>query len=158
MLTDAEIDALTGQELDSAVAEFVMGWTWVQHIAEIAERHIALAKKYDTTYDNPRFLVPPPPNTNSERDRWYTLFFIPAAPDAPYHGPKGYDDVPDYSTDIAAAWRVVEKFDHYTITKYGDLYIQVEVEQLLNAVSRADTVPLAICRAALKAVNATAAR
>lgn len=83
----------------------------------------------------------------------------------------GYDFAPPYSTDIAAAWPVVEKLErdgfrwsvavrnphmsdtkilpyvsfwHYGKDEPGKLDTHVSAED--------DTVPLAICRAALKAV------
>ena len=61
---------------------------------------------------------------------------------------------PDYSTSIAAAWRVVEKWqgditvdrrnEHFKVTFYKPSY-EYEVW--------AETLPLAICLAALKAVG-----
>jgi hypothetical protein len=79
------------------------------------------------------------------------------------HGSDGYDgsrserDLPDYSTDIAAAWQVVEKF------KQSGSFIQlwcgcsgpdaVWSARIHSWIVTADTVPLAICQAALLAIT-----
>jgi hypothetical protein len=75
---------------------------------------------------------------------------------------------PEYSTDIAAAWEVVEKISEqknaqvYICTnfssEFGDtFYVEIyknwdgEQEQILTSAT-AETAPLAICRGALLAV------
>lgn len=67
---------------------------------------------------------------------------------------------PKYSTSISAAWEVVEKFDSFSIIhnafykKLGEEFIVCELtryEPEAYAEGRADTAPLAICRAALSA-------
>ena len=75
----------------------------------------------------------------------------------------GYELVPHYSTDIAAAWQVVEKlrtegFDFFIETRGSRSPCSVEVFRTGKTSSEfdtgeifADTVPLAICKAALKA-------
>lgn len=84
--------------------------------------------------------------------------------------PRGYG-VPDYSTDIAAAWEVVEKmaskgFDAEVMSLSSGLpsvddnhrcYCEFQVPWRIGfnrLRAFAPTVPLAICRAALKAVLA----
>lgn len=68
-----------------------------------------------------------------------------------------------YSTDIAAAWEVVEKLKEITenvLVSWEETYWEVEVcvtQEAFNrgyrtAINDADTAPLAICRAALIAV------
>lgn len=70
---------------------------------------------------------------------------------------------PHYSTDIAAAWLVVEKmregrWKHFRIEYWVDSW--AVLQDYIPGVAawgqstRADTAPLAICRAALKAVAA----
>ncbi len=64
-----------------------------------------------------------------------------------------------YSTDIAAAWEeVVERMAEFKVEKPGDWSDQVRWRAVLRieyggpmAEAYADTAPLAICRAALKA-------
>lgn len=62
---------------------------------------------------------------------------------------------PPYSTSIAHAWEVVERMAPREMrmgrTEAGRYYVNFD-HQPMNAV--ADTAPLAICRAALKAVGA----
>jgi hypothetical protein len=81
-----------------------------------------------------------------------------------------WQQIPLYSTDIAAAWQVVEKMQ--SVTPGGDIHIECldgewEVSTCHGAFtplgadgwrdfSAADTAPLAICRAALKAVSVPA--
>lgn len=76
--------------------------------------------------------------------------------------------VPEYSTDIAAAWMVLQKFcDEESHNYPQDVCLEwngfkwfcyVNTEQMLNVLreprdGRAPSAPLAICRAALKAVE-----
>jgi hypothetical protein len=83
-------------------------------------------------------------------------------PSRPGWGPK------PYSTDIAAAWEVVEKFGHFHIqTVFGDgsvdsfgemIRVRLTTEATLQGrtmESIAETAPHAICLAALKAVGYT---
>ena len=64
---------------------------------------------------------------------------------------------PAYSTDIAAAWLVVEKCEYFNIERenkfVGTWQCDVVIDVRGGSAS-ADTAPLAICRAALKAVEA----
>lgn len=82
--------------------------------------------------------------------------------------PEGnISDIPHYSTDIAAAWQVVEKLRERSFySSYTDLSLDTgkgwyswhfHDHRPLSAYSSdatASTVPLAICLAALKAVGA----
>jgi Phage ABA sandwich domain len=71
------------------------------------------------------------------------------------HGNMGSDgSIKDYSSDIAAAWEVVEKykgwgsgFHIWTVNLFTEV-------KFMNTEVRANTAPLAICRAALKAISA----
>ena len=79
----------------------------------------------------------------------------------------GYDgyvcDVPRYSTDIAAAWKVVEQLETGTdddlpmlIHLFQDCdrwkcCVHLQYDHILMATAWEDTAPLAICIAALKA-------
>ena len=61
--------------------------------------------------------------------------------------------VPYYSTSIAAAWELVIKLDKYVFAvsrSYRGWYGDFSLEE--THIGLADTAPLAICRAALKAV------
>jgi len=71
------------------------------------------------------------------------------------------DELPHYATNIAAAWRIIEslcgpdymtaRFDHGGGTTRCGFYT-VHAGRLI-AVANADSAPLAICLAALKAVS-----
>lgn len=58
----------------------------------------------------------------------------------------------EYSTDISAAWMVVEKFPAVSLTFRGKYWF-CDVNQVDFDYSQAETAPLAICRAALLAVT-----
>lgn len=83
---------------------------------------------------------------------------------------KDYDGIPRYSTDIAAAWRVVEKMadrlKHYrhstgdfTCRSFGPGFWEAEWSDWFEDrgtvfyTAKADTAPLAICLAALEAIK-----
>jgi hypothetical protein len=82
------------------------------------------------------------------------------------HGPLFYTrkngtqvkikEIQYYSTEIAAAWEVVEKLretgKHFFIRDTGNNEILVKFSYLYGTGTIANTVPLAICRAALKDV------
>jgi len=65
----------------------------------------------------------------------------------------GYGKLPFYSTDIAAAWQIAEKLQEF----YPCLWKEDGYWECLFAVeyatATADTAPLAICRAALLAME-----
>lgn len=76
-----------------------------------------------------------------------------------------YGDLYEFSTDIAAAWEVVEKlrerFAQVAIDVCGDLwrarlYLDSDTLAELFADATEDTAPLAICRAALLANHSSA--
>lgn len=64
--------------------------------------------------------------------------------------------LPHYSTDIAAALGVAEKFGYYEIARLGkrhNVYIENNDDDAKAGVAQEDSLPLAICRAALLAVT-----
>jgi len=72
--------------------------------------------------------------------------------------------VPEYSTDLTAAWTVVERLKYFVLRRNQDSWT-VEYRDCGNPMDHfvvdkccasvtADTAPLAICLAALKAVEA----
>lgn len=70
-----------------------------------------------------------------------------------------HPELQPYSTDISAAWEVVEKLNHHgfllsflNTRSPGNRYL-VEFRDKGDYVAAADTAPLAICRAALKALS-----
>jgi len=61
-------------------------------------------------------------------------------------------DYHEYSTNISAAWRVVEKMrDYYPIIRFNQYSQKWEVEFLLGILVLTDSVEEAICKAALLA-------
>lgn len=67
-------------------------------------------------------------------------------------------ECPDYSTDISAAWQVVEKFYSMTFDRWSNgkefrcYLVTARDGKNCDGMAVADTAPLAICRAALLAV------
>ena len=78
-----------GRELDALIAEQVMGWRCDPGLANEPDGTINTAFWY-------------PPEWDTELGAW------PSTMGRQQHGP--YDLVPHYSTSIADAWLVVEKF------------------------------------------------
>jgi len=129
-VTREEILALEpGRELDALVAEKVMGWTEVECFGVI----------------NNRVKNPPTPGCEviiaRGRNRGRSLRIIPC-----------------YSTDISAAWEVVEKLkETYGVEVYTDLDMSAcrlfdELTYLPAEEVISNTAPEAICKAALIAV------
>ena len=134
-MTYDEIMALeAGRELDALVAEKVMGWKW------------------DKGNSLQHLLLGPDGAIGA------VIFHDGIADDDGIVQPL---DCPHYSTDIAAAWEVVEKLRRandgeylFTINDAGMWYAKF-LDEHGEPVSRSgfcDTAPLAICRAGLLAV------
>ena len=135
-----------GPKLDALVAEHVMGW---EHLDSWMGS--PLAKGWDGFWDG-------------EWVRWITL---PESDDENMAKPWSP------STDIVAAWKVVEKMrEGYSISIHtiGSIWqctleikdhktrFPVEVAHAGDAFADADTAPLAICRATLMAVRDNVSR
>lgn len=106
--------------------------------ARIAERIFG----YTLDYEFADLHVPPAPHVKELRD--------------------GYDEwgmLPHYSTDIADAWLVVERFradgyrvfinEHLDATGFNAMFLSKHGVALRSLSRFAETAPLAICRAAL---------
>ncbi len=143
-----------GRELDALVAEKVMGWQWMRQ--EAGHRYgdgTILAENKVRAY-----LYRP---MKKERAEWSEL--IPD--DGKY--PRGKNNfIDNYSTDIAVAWQVVEHLlgahEHNTFELeygFGDDQdwcasfgcSESDDKDGVVTIELADTGPLAICLAALKA-------
>lgn len=138
------IDALqSGPELNAQVAEHVMGWKWLNP-------------------EGAAVIMPP----DYKSGKYGSV--IANAPDADQYTPRSREwdcawaVLPRYSEDIASAWGV---FMHFLDTHKGIYHTQrsslgwtlgqpMEWHCTIGATNTviADTAPLAICRAALKAV------
>ena len=131
LLKTQEIESLAGRELDVAIAERVMGLVPCQ-----SEQHELGAKFY------------------AERP-------CHAQPDSPTKG----GETSLYSTDIGAAMQVVERLrasNWYVTLSNGDEragkewfveFLRSDGKYLYNGEADCDSLPEAICRAALKAVK-----
>jgi hypothetical protein len=130
MIDVSKLDA--GPELDALVAEKVMGWT---------------KEPSANPFPGPKSL---PWNWVAPHSTWG-----PGTPGKCYP-----TSVPKYSTDIAAAWEVVEKLrDQFEgVVVDGIKLPGAPAWQCIvmneSEKGEAQTAPLAICRAALKAVGA----
>ena len=133
---------MDNRELDALVAEKVMGWEWWIHIESDA-RFIALGGGWVSH-------LHPKKASGKEPVDWDVI--------------NRACDLPRYSTDISAAWQVVEnverRFAAVQVIWEGPIYgarciIRDEDGGAYSteADKRAKTVPLAICLAALKALG-----
>ena len=74
--------------------------------------------------------------------------------------PPDHPEQPKYSTDIAAAWKIVDsikdgKFAIYKDNPDGYTVTDGQSDEYSTILARADTAPLAICKAFLKLDMAT---
>lgn len=153
-----------GRELDALVATKVMGWKNIKH---------QLSNPYDDdSWED--WLGNPPLKPNDEGTR-YEMRLGKCCPVCNHQDNKttaikvSYEQektIPPYSSDIAAAWQVVEKlfqlgFDLYLETFKDDednpqcrvSFQQIDNQDKGSGPIYADTAPHAICLAALKAVG-----
>lgn len=137
-MTPEDVDKMeAGREMDALIAEKIMGWKW----RILACGHVSRPGQYEYT----RFLTA---SKNHERwPLWDGKASIPVN-----KGDWWLPKEDSYSTDIAAAWQVVEKtrlFTHCDITQVIGAW--VIFNHANDSQVTADTAPLAICRAAFKA-------
>lgn len=137
-----------GHELDALVAEKVFGYRWEGQ-----------PKDYDGNYGGEPVLLPP-------GETWETMESV--LPRRGRIAPNGF--IYRYSTDFAAAWRVVEELRPRFWTKIGvglhidtgarlhevamGRYAEADKPSEQIAYRRGTDLPLAICLAALAAVTA----
>ena len=125
-MTNEEIDNLeAGRALDALVAERVMGFIW--RVSKVSGRRCLISPDYC-----PAWFVDVANGSEPLADQWDTR-------------------LPNYSTDIAAAWQVVEKLRSFSLSRHldGSWHCWHWNKGHLNA--NAATPALAICLAALKA-------
>jgi hypothetical protein len=144
------------RELDAEVAEKVMGWTPPVH--EIVDRDGKPMYRNREPYDHA-----------CRGECYWTNHSLAGTDRAPWR-PRGNPDPPPYSTDMATAWTIVEHL-HATGGWFFGLGINIHAERWCHFwrgeedmerycypedhYATAETEPLAICRAALKALAAT---
>lgn len=115
----------TGRELDTLIAEKVMGWKWFPCEMNPHQKILSLDE-----VTAPKLFI----------------------------GQAVIDLVPRYSTDIAAAWEVVEKLHaeglQITYTPSNGWFVELGTGHYMeNSNDIEMTFPLAACLAALKAVE-----
>lgn len=137
-------DLKAGRELDALVAEKVMGWVLVDAIIRQSMGLVLGPKEFIET----KIIALTPP------------------------GKKEVESVPNYSTDIAAAWEIVLEYQNRSLrfqlvplaNEEGEPGWQVEILKFeptneftpwveTAGFAQANTAPLAICLAALKALG-----
>jgi len=142
-----DIDKLeAGRQLDALIAEKVMGWIWCVQVNTCSPVKTELGKRS-------RFLGHPDRYRN-----WYEKWDGKEQLPIDIHEESAFGE---YSSDIAAAWEVVEMFcaDDIRLSLYypvdGDIcQLHFEGDSGRLHYAEAKAVPLAICRAALKALSA----
>jgi hypothetical protein len=122
-----DIDTMpAGREMDALIAERVMGWKWM------GIDHETLAMLLDPTA--------------RRHPAWREY------PDRP-HSSDWDAYVPHYSTDIAAAWEVVEAMQSESRPDAEWIHFAAAIDGVNLLTETAGDAALAICRAALKAVS-----
>ena len=155
-MTPAEMRAL-----DARVAEEVMGWTdvswWSTHLVD--GWPAAGVRWMHTVESDVRSML----GGEVTPARPVEILLPDTEGDMPWVGGKlpgrSYDGVPEFTTDIAAAFTVVEKMREdgwcfVDLTSYGDCTWRATFDTGSDSASASDvapTLPLAICRAALRA-------
>lgn len=144
----AIVDLLAGRKIDALIAEHIMGWAW----ATIGEEKVLCGKTF----------------TDEHGVQWLPTYWPAVQSNGFSGGGKIY--LPCYSTDLVAAFDVVKemadniKFSKFTLIRRVVRYPQKQEdewyaefgdpEKKSDFVSTfADSAPLAICRAALLAIN-----
>jgi hypothetical protein len=132
-----DIDTMeAGSELDALVAEKVMEWNGTHDV-----QYVDLDTWYSWCKNCGKL------GEDGEIGHW----------EPGMDQPKGCAVPPRYSTDITAAWEVVEKMPRLELIKYpgGHFFAGTGYadEDGWEFEAEAPTAPLAICRAALKAVG-----
>ncbi len=154
---------MDNRELDCLVAEKIMGLQVVAHDWPCGYEPECGCYEADQTKE---------PNPIYGRASWYTETgpVYPAFPDGWPPRVDGYaavTPVPHYSSDIAAAWPILEQFDSWKINHnpgyppehaYRVILCRYpkplpEADPGCHAELHAATVPLAICRASLRALG-----
>jgi len=129
-----------GRELDAIITERVMGWIWCVWVYTYTTPPYPYGQRF-------RFLGEPDRYANW-LEKW------DGKEEMPNYSQSEEYEWPEYSTDIAAAWQVVEKFPGVTIQHNPDTNRwHVYLRKVEGGYADADTAPLAICRAALLAVS-----
>jgi hypothetical protein len=164
----ASIEQLDGRELDAAVEEHVFGnkvtwrwceWNWnpsgeswwddaedyLDYLAEEGRDH-----KLEKPSDIEGRIVPVLPNWR-EHPEDYWLEWMPCPDQTRDDGSVfWFSPVAAYSTDIEAAWKVIERMQHddcdFVLEKAGTIWY---ANTFGVTGGSGDTAPLAICRAAL---------
>lgn len=133
--------------MDAMIAEKVMGW-----------------RRIKSELNDQQFLVVPPTGNPHPKEWWW--------------GKSVYSLVPKYSTDIAAAWEVLQKFNSdglvvvvgskrirrtregpqellwYALIGMAKPIDEFDMNANILGEVEAPTAPLAICRTALRAIEA----
>lgn len=144
MTRDEMLALPAGEELDAAVAEHIMGFRW-----------------FTTPRGDLRSLLEPAEEYHHDKHPCWPIILcedmsLPVASD-------GWRFIPKFSTDVAAAWRIMEllrgRFSNVSLhaaNGWGltvwDIGRPVDPFSLHGPVN-ADAAPLAICRTALLAVT-----
>ena len=155
-----------GRELDALVAEKVMGWKWWKYPAPNRKQRlltiIAPPVKDGRGFANHIDRIWQPSDCLTPRfSDWDSIMWSDDGFEIWQRG------LPHYSTDIAAAWQVVEKL--LEILPQGGIHIEhldyqgwsvsmcfKKAEGGWDGWVDAETIPLAICLAALAAAEAVA--
>lgn len=140
-----------GRELDALVAERLFKWRWFNVVGVAV---LVPPRVEEDWLQRPSLYTPIDGSNGLEREHIDCVRF--------HDSSKGGNQIlefPHFSTDIAAAWLVVEELHrrqlaveiHYAYWNSPYVKIRTMAETVGDAVT--ETVPLAICRAALRLLS-----
>ncbi|MBO0961477.1 hypothetical protein J1P26_17360 [Neobacillus sp. MM2021_6] len=136
------VNKLDNREIDKLIAEKIFGWQW-----------------FTRTNANSYWLGAPE-EINLEPDKYTGKVILLSDEERTWKESEWFmDDIPQYFSKIEDAWLVVEKLsknsDFILSKDCDDSFFICEFHFTLNEVyiETAETAPLAICKAALKAVG-----
>lgn len=138
MTRDEILNMKAGREMDALVAEQVMGWTNCQKC------------EFATWLSSDKSII-----ASGEQWRGNPLPLDIAQEVSDKFNPR-WETIKNYSTDIFAAWKVVEKsagfmVENRQVYKPDEWECEIAFEGTYIYFASANTAPLAICRAALLA-------
>lgn len=131
------------RERDAMIAHLFFDWRWVEGEGPV---RLGLTSSH--------WLLPTGKElsqVSSEEAETLNLYTTPAT--------FSLKSLPHYSTDIGAAWALIEGYDQVDLRLLGGEWVctlrfQRAGDSMVEASARAETASLAICRAAYKATRA----
>jgi hypothetical protein len=146
------------RELDALVAEKVMGWKWRTHVGINVLHHPTIAEWMEK--EDPNGVLSEAGRKGKQTLGIDGIFFY----DSSRRPPERYPEFPCYSTQLIAAFQVVEKLrswrrgvrmEQWDHLNAGLWCVEIGMDEGEDVFAGDVTLPGAICAAALKVVGLT---